>query len=109
MSFSPGSMRPAGSSSRNCSGGVAVLADEQDVGVGGVAGVVDREHDDRAVVADDVAARGDAAGLFDLIGGDGEDPAFVNDFGGETFALPVRAFAGLTVFVEAAVFLVPSL
>ncbi len=44
---------------------------------------VDGEDDDGAVVADDVADVGVAAGLFDLVGEDGEDFAFVGEFGGD--------------------------
>ena len=64
-------------------GGVAVLADEQDAGVGGVGFGVDGEDDDGVVVADDVAFGADAAGFDDFVGGDVEDFAFVDGFGGE--------------------------
>ncbi len=66
-------------------GGVAVLALDEDGGVGGVDGGVDREDDDGAVVADDVAGAGDAAGFGDDVGGDGEDFSLEGDFGGEDF------------------------
>ena len=54
-------------------GGMALLADEQDAGVGGVGVSVHGEDDDGAVVADDLAGGADAAGLGDLIAGDPED------------------------------------
>jgi len=62
-------------------GGMTVLALKDDVGVCGVAGLVDGEDDDGAVVADDVAGVEVAAGLFDFVGEDGEDSAFVGEFG----------------------------
>ncbi len=62
-------------------GGVAVLALDDDVGVGGIFGFVDGEDDDGAVVADDVADVDGAAGLLDGVGEDGEDFAFVGEFG----------------------------
>ena len=64
-------------------GGVAVLALEDDLRVVGVLRFVDGEDDDGAVVADDVAGVDIAAGLFDLVGDDGEDLAFVSEFGGD--------------------------
>jgi hypothetical protein len=64
-------------------GRVAKLADEDDVGVGGVLGFVDAEDDDGAAVADDVAGVDEATGLFDLVGEDGEDFTFVGEFGGD--------------------------
>lgn len=64
-------------------GGVTVLALEDDVGVAGVLRLVDREHDDRAVVADDVAGVDVTAGLLNLVSDDGEDPAFEGQFGGD--------------------------
>lgn len=67
-------------------GGVAVLSDEEDAGIGGIGFGVDGEDDDGAVVADDVAGGLDAAGLDDLIFGDPEDVALVYGFGGEGFA-----------------------
>ena len=60
-------------------GGMAVLTLDEDGGVGRVGGV-NREDDDGAVVADDVALAGDAAGLGDSVGGDGEDVTFEGDF-----------------------------
>ena len=64
-------------------GGVAILALEDDVGVVGVAGLVDGEDDDGAIVTDDVAGVEMAAGLFDLVGVDVEDFAFVGEPGGD--------------------------
>ncbi len=52
-------------------------------GSAGVAGLVDGEDDDGAVVTDDVAGVEVAAGLFDLVGEDGEDSAFVGELGGD--------------------------
>jgi hypothetical protein len=63
------------------SGSVTVLTNEEDLGVVGVGGCVDREDDDRAVVADDVATGVDAAGLNHFVRGDGEDFAFVDSPG----------------------------
>ncbi len=63
------------------SGGVTILALEQDGGVVGVLARVHGEDDDGAVVADDVAGAGDATGLGDLVGDDGEDLALEADFG----------------------------
>jgi len=63
---------------KELAGGVAILADEQDVGVFGVGFGVDGEDDDGAVVADDVAGGADAAGLGDIVCGDPEDAAFVD-------------------------------
>jgi hypothetical protein len=68
-------------------GGVAVLTDKDDLGVGGVPGLVDGEDDDGAVVADDVAGIDEAAGLFDLVGEDGEDFALVGEFRRDEFGL----------------------
>ena len=64
-------------------GGVTVLALEDDVGVGGISRFVDCEDDDGAVVTDDVANVGVAAGFFDFVGEDGEDFTFVGKFGGD--------------------------
>ena len=64
-------------------GGVAKLPDEDDVGVGGVLGLVDGQDDDRAAVTDDVAGVDEAAGLFDLVGEDGEDFTLVGEPGGD--------------------------
>ena len=75
-------------------GGVAVLALEDDVGVGGVLGLVDGEDDDRAVVADDVALVDEAAGLLDLVGVDGEDLALVGELGGDEASLAVAVLRG---------------
>ena len=66
-------------------GGVAILAFEDDVGVGGIGAVVDGEHDDGAVVADDVADVAMAAGLDEGVGVDIEDSAFEGEFGGDEF------------------------
>ena len=61
-------------------GSVAVLADEDDVGVLGIFRLVYGEDDDGAVVADDVAGVGsEGAGLDDLVGIDGEDGALVGE------------------------------
>ena len=54
-SFSPGSMRPAGSSHKIVGGGVAVLAFQQDARR--CRGIVHGQHDDGAGVVDDVAPR----------------------------------------------------
>jgi len=62
---------------------VAILALEDDVGIGGVVGFVDGEDDDGAIVTDDVAGVEMAAGLFDLVGVDVEDFAFVGEPGGD--------------------------
>ena len=77
-------------------GGVAVLADEQDAGVCGVGGGIDSEDDDRAIVAHDVALRGDAAGLGDLVGGNPEDAALVGGLGAQHlgFSGEMGGFAG---------------
>ena len=63
--------------------GVTVLALEDYLGIAGVLRLVDGEDDDRSVVANDVAGVDKAVGLFDLIGDDGEDLAFVSKFGGD--------------------------
>ena len=73
-------------------GGVAVLALEDDVGVGGIAGFVDGEDDDGTVVTNDVADVDVAAGLFDLVGEDGEDFTFVGEFGGDELGFAERLF-----------------
>jgi len=70
----------SGELEKELAGGVAILADEQDVGVFGVGLGIDGEDDDGAVVADDVAGGANAAGLGDLVGGDPEDAAFVDGF-----------------------------
>jgi len=64
-------------------GGVAVLALDEDEGVGGIRGGVDGEDDDGAIVADDVAGSGDAVGFGDFVGGDGEDFSFEGYLRGE--------------------------
>jgi hypothetical protein len=65
-------------------GGVAVLANEDEIGIFGIDGLVYRKDDDGAVVADDVAGvRGGGTGFDDLVGVDGEDGAFVREFGGD--------------------------
>lgn len=61
-------------------GGVAILALEDDFGVGGIFGLVNGEDDDGTVVADDVAGIDTAAGFFYGIGEDGEDFAFIVEF-----------------------------
>lgn len=59
---------------------MAVLTDEDEIGVFGIDGLVYRENDDRTVVADDVAGvRRDGAGFDDGIGVDGKDLAFVGE------------------------------
>ena len=78
-------------------GGVAVLADEDDVGVAWLefAGGIDGEDDDGAVVVDDVAGDDGAVGLFHFVGGDVEDFALVGDLGGEELgAADVGALGG---------------
>jgi hypothetical protein len=62
-------------------GGVAVLADEQDGGLG--AALVDGEDDDGSWVADDFTADANAGGLDDLVADQGEDSRGVQDCGGE--------------------------
>ena len=62
---------------------MAVLALEDDVGVVGVAGLVDSEDDDGTVVANDVANVDVAARFFYGVGEDGEDFTFVGELGGE--------------------------
>ena len=64
-------------------GGVAILAFQDDVGVGGVGALVDGQHDDGAVMADDVLDVAVAAGLFQRVGKDVEDAAFVGELGGD--------------------------
>ena len=61
-------------------GGMAVLSLEDNVRIFGVFGLVDREYDHRAVVADDIAGVDIAAGLENFIGEDGEDFALVREF-----------------------------
>jgi hypothetical protein len=69
-------------------GGVAVLALEDDDGIGLVgAGVVDGKDDDGAVVANDVAGIFVAGGLDDGVGEDGEDLAFIGEFRGDEAGL----------------------
>ena len=63
--------------------GVAVLADEEDIRVGRVGFGVDREDDDRAIVADNVAGGVDAAGFGDFVAGDEEDLTLVDGLRGE--------------------------
>ena len=54
--------------------------------------LVDGEDDDGAVVADDVANVDVAAGLFHLVGEDGEDFTFVGEFGGDELVACVERF-----------------
>ena len=62
-------------------GGVAILADEDEVRVLGVDGLVYGEDDDGAAVTNDVAGVGSGGtGLDDLVGVDGKDGAFVGEF-----------------------------
>ena len=83
-------------------GGVAVLADEDDGGVFGagaefaVPGIVDRQDDNRSVVADDVFLAGfGVAGLDEGVGVNGEDVALVGEFGVEELGFAgVAALAG---------------
>lgn len=63
--------------------GVAVLALHDDVGVGGILRFVDGEHDDGAVVADDVSGVFVAARLDQSVGVDLEDFAVEGELGGE--------------------------
>ena len=73
-------MRPAGSSQRLL-GGMAILALQQDAGLG--AAIVDRQDDDRSGVPHDVAAGADSAGLLDLVGGDPESRSAIDLAGRE--------------------------
>ena len=92
-------------------GGVAVLTLEDDVGIFRVFGLVDGQDNDGAVVTDDVANVGVAAGLEDLIGEDGEDFALVGELGGDEFCFGRRLFlvcgvlglGALVFFVGAAI------
>jgi len=63
--------------------GVAILAFEDDVGVGGAGAVVDGEHDDGAVVADNVLDVAVTVGLFKRVGKDVEDFSFVGELRGD--------------------------
>ncbi len=54
-------------------GSVAELLLEYEERVTGIGGLIDREDDDGAVVADHVAGGADAVGLLDFFGVDGED------------------------------------
>ncbi len=62
---------------------MAVLALEDDVGIGGVFGLIDGEDDDGAIVTNDVADIDAAAWFFHFVGEDGEDLTFVSEFGGD--------------------------
>jgi hypothetical protein len=64
---------------------VAVLALQQDAGLG--VAIVNRQHDDRPGVPDDVAPRANSAGFFDMIGSDVEHGAPVRDARGEDAGL----------------------
>jgi hypothetical protein len=75
-------------------GGVAILALEDDVGVGGVGAVVDGEHDYGAVVADDVLDVAVAVGLFEGVGKDVEDATFEGELGGDEGGLAGYGFGG---------------
>jgi hypothetical protein len=52
------------------------------------AGIVDRENDDGAGMADDIAASSNSPGLLNLVGGDVEDGSFICDAGREDPRLP---------------------
>ena len=73
-------------------GGVAVLADEEDAGIGGIGFCVHCEDDDGAVVADDVAGDVDVAGFLDGVVGDPEDRAAVDLFGLEDLGFAGEPF-----------------
>ena len=75
-------------------GGVAVLAFDEDGRVVRILGTVDGKDDDGAIVPDDVAGAGDAAGLGDGIGDDGEDLALEGDFGLQDGGFPGRFRGG---------------
>ena len=77
-------------------GGVAILALEDDVGVGEVGGFVDGEHDDGAVVADDVLDVAVAVGLLERVGEDVEDAALEGELGGDEFGGAGFACGGLS-------------
>ena len=80
---SPGSRLPAGSSIEELAGGVAVLALDDDVGSLGFCDSSTARMTTEPLMADDVANVDVAAGLFDFVGDDGEDFAFVGEFGGD--------------------------
>ena len=61
---------------------MAVLTFEQNASA-----IIDRKDDDRTRVPHHVAARANAPGLFNLIGGDVEHRPFINDAGGEDACL----------------------
>ena len=61
-------------------------------GSAGILRLVDGEDDDGTVMADDVAGVDVAAGLFDFVGNDGEDLAFVGELGGDEPGLGERFF-----------------
>jgi hypothetical protein len=75
-------------------GGVAVLALEDDVGVGRVFRLVNGKDDDGTVVADDIAGVDVTAGLFDLVGEDREDFAFICELRGDEPGFGGWLFAG---------------
>lgn len=75
---------PGGKLEEELSGGVAVLADEDEIGIFGIDGLVYCKNDDGAVVADDVAAMCRiGAGFDDFVGVNGEDIAFIGEPGGD--------------------------
>jgi len=61
-------------------GGVAILANHEDVPIG-----EDGHDHDGAGVSDDVAMGFDAGGFDDQVAADAEDAALVEGFGGENF------------------------
>jgi len=74
---------------------VAVLTFDDDEGVVGIRGLVYAKDGDRAVVVDDVPFTDDAAGFFYLVGVNGEEMAFVGDFGRDDASFTER---GLLLF-----------
>jgi hypothetical protein len=64
-------------------GGVAVLALDQDGGICGVGGGIDGKDNNGAVVADNVAGAGDAARLGNSVFGNRKYVTFVDNFGRE--------------------------
>ncbi len=70
------------------SGGVAILADQEDAGVLRVRFGIDGEDDYGAVVADDVAGGRYAAGLLYFVVRYPEDVALIDGFGGDRASAP---------------------
>src|SRR5579864_962748 len=60
---------------------MAILSFQKNAG--SRAGIVHREHDDRAGVLDDVPPRPHASGFLDVVGSDGEDRTAVYRLGGD--------------------------